>query len=240
IFADENPAMRLIATTADQIRKDRKRAADDNPFSAFEKEMAKTISGTLEALGAARDAMTEQLFHFTYGSPLLQALVGLDPDGTEGPRAPTRDANREKAQAETRADLEREFDKGGAVEAAVRSIAFILKGNGGADERSFAVIKALHDAQPAGRPRSQPQLKTILRDQSLLLRLDEKRAVETIPALLPKDAEERARTLRAVQRVVAAQGQLNAEGRKRLARIERLFGIKPAKAAKKDSVDANP
>ena len=240
IFADENPAMRLIATTADQVRKDRKRAADDNPFSAFEKEMAKTISGTLEAFGAARDAMTEQLFHFTYGSPLLQALVGLDPDGTEGPRAPTRDANREMAQAETRADLEREFDKGGAVEAAVRSIVFILKGNGGADERSFAVIKALHDAQPAGRPRSQPQLKTILRDQSLLLRLDEKRAVETIPALLPKDAEERARTLRAVQRVVAAQGQLNAEGRKRLVRIERLFGIKPAKAAKKDSVDANP
>ena len=39
------------------------------------------ISASLSAFGAARDAMTEQLFHMTYGSPMLQALVGLDPEG---------------------------------------------------------------------------------------------------------------------------------------------------------------
>ena len=248
IFADENPAMRLVATTAEQVRKDRKGVAEGNPFSAFEKEMAKAVSGTLTAFGAARDAMTEQLFHFTYGSPLLQALVGLDPDGSDVLRAPARDAIRETAQEEARAKLEEQFDKGGAVEAALRAIAFILKGAGGADERSFAVIEALHDAQPAGRPRSQAQLKKVLRDQALLLRLDEKRAIESIPALLPKDAEERGRTLRAVQRVIAAQGALNAEGRKRLARVERLFGeksakpvrpAKPARAVRKEGADAN-
>ena len=240
IFADDNPAMRLVATTADQVRKNRKAAAQDNSFSAFEKEMAKTISGTLTAFGEARDALTEQLFHFTYGSPLLQALVGLDPEGSEVRSAPVRDATREKAQSGARAELEASFDKGGAVEAALRSIAFILKGNGGADERSFAVIKALHDAQPSGRPRSQAQLKKVLRDQSLLLRMDEKRAVGSIPALLPKDAEERARTLRAIQRVVAAQGELKAEAKKRLARVEKLFGSKPNKAASsKESADAD-
>jgi hypothetical protein len=166
--------------------------------------------------------------------------VGLDPEGGDAPRAPVRDANREKAQADARVKLEAAFDKGGAVEAALRSIAFILKGNGAADERSFAVIKALHDAQPAGRPKSQAQLKKILRDQSLLLRLDEKRAVDSIPALLPKDPDERARTLRAVQRVVAAQGELKAEARKRLARVERLFGATAAKGAWKEVADANP
>ena len=240
IFADDNPAMRLVATTAEQIRKDRKTAAKDNPFGVFEEAMARTISGSLTAFGAARDAMTEQIFHFTYGSPLLQALVGIDPGVSESPRAPARDPVREKAQSQERAKLEAQYDKGGAVEAALRSIAFILKGNGGADERSFAVVKALHDAQPTGRPRSQAQLKQVLRDQALLLRLDEKRAVDAIPALLPKDAEEKARTLRAIQRVIAAQGDLKAEGKRRLARIEKLFGVRPAKAPRKEGADVDP
>jgi len=232
IFADENPAMRLVASSAEQIRKHRSQASDDNPFLIAEKNMAKSISATLSALGAARDAMTEQLFHFTYGSPFLQALVGLDPREAGATSQPAKEMAREQVEARKRAELEAKFNQGGAVEAALRSIIFVLKGEGGADERSFAVIKALHDAQPSGRPRSQVQLKKMLSDQTLLLRLDEKRAVEAIPQLLPKDPEERARTFRAVQRVLAAQGDLKAEGRKRLTRIERLFGAKPVKAAK--------
>ena len=102
------------------------------------------------------------------------------------------------------------------------------------------MAKALHDAQPTGRPRSQAQLKQVLRDQALLLRLDEKRAVDAIPALLPKDAEEKARTLRAIQRVIAAQGDLKAEGKRRLARIEKLFGVRPAKAPRKEGADVDP
>ena len=223
------------------VRQKRKPVSESNPFAAGEKAMAKAMSGSLTALGEARDAITEQLFYFTYGSPLLQALVGLDPEAAAAEREPEREAAREQAEARKRADLEAQFEKGGAIEAAVRAITYILKAEGDADERSFAVIKALHDAQPSGRPRSQPQLKKILRDQSLLLRLDEKRAVDAIPKLLPKDSEERARTLRAVLRVVAAQGEFTPEGKRRLARIEKLFGAKPAKpakAVKKEGADA--
>ena len=241
LFSDENPAMRLVAEQAEQVRQKRKPVSESNPFAAGEKAMAKAMSGSLTALGEARDAITEQLFHFAYGSPLLQALVGIDPEAAAAEREPEREAAREQAEARKRADLEAQFEKGGAIEAAVRAITYILKAEGDADERSFAVIKALHDAQPSGRPRSQPQLKKILRDQSLLLRLDEKRAVDAIPKLLPKDSEERARTLRAVLRVVAAQGEFTPEGKRRLARIEKLFGAKPAKpakAVKKEGADA--
>jgi hypothetical protein len=72
------------------------------------------------------------------------------------------------------------------------------------------------------------QLKSTLRDQYLLLRLDEERAVESIPTLLPNKPEDRARTLRAVQRVVSAAGELSAEGRRRLNRVESLFGTNSA------------
>jgi hypothetical protein len=241
IFSDANPAMRWVPRAAADAANDRRRIAADNVFAAAEQALATSIAASLEAFGKARDTMTEQVFHFTYGSPLLQALVGLDPKDVQV-RSKGRDPVREQAQAKRRAELERRFEQGAALEAAVRAIAWICRAEGGADERSFAVIKQLHDAQPPGRPRSMAELKSILRDQSLLLRLDEERAIKMIRKLVPRDESDRAKTFRAIQRVVTAKGDLSPEGKSRLARIEQLFGVKtsPAKpATKKEQSDAS-
>jgi hypothetical protein len=82
------------------------------------------------------------------------------------------------------------------------------------------------------------QLKQALREQSLLLRLDEERAVASIPKLIPTDPDDRARTLRAVQRIVTAAGELSDEGKRRLQRIERLFNVKRSRT--KEDVDVRP
>ena len=238
IFSDGNPAMRFVAESAEQIRGKRAPATEDNVFSAAEKTMAASISATLTAIGKTRDAMTEQLFHATYGSPLLHALLGIDPKSVQDDRRPEREALREQGRARRRAELESRFDKGGAAEAALRAVIYVRRAEGGADERSFAVLKELHDAQPPGRPRSMAQLKEALREQSLLLRLDEERAVAALPQILPRDSDERARTLRAVQRLISAQGDLSDEGRRRLARIEKLFAVPAAPASKKEGADA--
>jgi hypothetical protein len=230
VFSDANPAMRWVAQAAEDAREDRQPVVEDNMFAACEKMMASTISASLNAMGAARDAFTEQLFQLTYGSPVVQALAGLDPKQADERRL-GRDALRERAQAKKRTELEDRFEKGAALEAALRAIAYVRTAEGGSDERSFAVVKQIHDAQPPGRPRSMAEVKTILRDQAMLLRLDEERAIKAIPKLLPRDQEDRARTLRAVQRVVSAQGALSSEGKRRLARIEHLFGVKTAAAA---------
>src|SRR4030095_4796253 len=81
IFSDENPAMALVADAAERIRKERAPTGEKNMFAAAEKTMAASVSAGLAAFGAARDAMTEQIFHLTYGSPFLQALVGLAQKG---------------------------------------------------------------------------------------------------------------------------------------------------------------
>ena len=237
IFSDENPAMRLVADSAEQVRQNRQQASTDNIFAAAEKTMSETISASLSAFGTARDAMTEQLFHMTYGAPWLQALVGLDPKEEASRRRPKQDALREQVQARKRQDLEARFEEGRAVEAALRSLAYIRAGQGSVDERGFAVLKQLHDAQPPGRPRTMDQLKEALREQYLLLRIDEKRAVAAIPKLLPRDPDERAKTLHAVQRVISATGDPTSEGKRRMAEIERLFGLKAPKASKKEERD---
>jgi hypothetical protein len=238
IFSDENPAMRFVAEQADQIRQQRSAASDDNLFSAAEKTLTASVRATVTAMGAARDALTEQLFHTTYGSPFLQALVGLDSKGVQDARKPEREALREQARARRRADLETRFEAGGPVEAALRAAIYIRRGEGGADERSFAMLKALHDAQPPGRPRSMAQLKEVLREQSLLLRLDEARAFEAIRGLLPRDSDDRARTLRAVQRLASAQGELSDEGLRRLADVEKLFAVRKSVKDVKEDADA--
>ena len=238
IFSDENPAMGMVAQEAERIRSQRQPAAEDNIFSAAEKTMAASISASLSAFGAARDAMTERLFHLTYGTPFLQALAGLDPKGVDDDRRPEREAFREAERTKRLDELESLFEEGGAVEAVLRAIAYVRRGEGGADERSFALLKELHDAQPAGRPRSMAQLKQALREQSLLLRIDETRAVAAIPKLLPSSPDERAGTLRAVQRLASAQGELSGEGARRLAQVEKLFAVEPAKAGKKEDADA--
>ena len=237
IFSDQNPGMRLVAETAEQVRKDRQSVGQDNFFAQAEKTMASTISASLSAFGAVRDAMTEQLFHMTYGSPMLQALVGLDPKDEASRRKPERNALRKQVQARKRQDLEAKFESGGATEAALRSIAYIRMAQGNADERGYAVIKQLHDAQPPGRPRTMEQLKEAIRDQYLLLKIDEKRAVAAIPKLIPRDPDQRDKTLRAVQRIISATGEPTGEAKRRLSEIERLFGVKAAAAGKKEERD---
>ncbi len=235
IFSDENPFMGMVAESAEQIRRQRQPVEGANMFAAAEKTMSESISATLSALGAARDVMTERVFHLTYGSPFLQALVGLDPKVNEDGRRPEREALREQAKAKRREELERQFEVGGAVEAALRALAYIRLGEGSVDERGFAMLKQIHDAQPGGRLRTLDELKAILRDQYLLLRLDEGRAVAAISKLLPRDPEERSRTLRAIQRVALAPGEQSDEGKRRLAKIERLFGPSPAAGSKEDA-----
>jgi hypothetical protein len=161
----------------------------------------------------------------------------LDPKAVEQSREPEKEAHRRQARDRRRGELEEKFEDGGAVEAALRSILYIRRGEGDADERSFAVLKSLHDAQPPGRPRSRAQLKAALREQSALLRLDEERAVAAIPRLLPRDVDERARTLRSVHRMVGAEGALSSEGKRRLARIEKLYRAGAARS-EKESADA--
>jgi hypothetical protein len=73
-----------------------------------------------------------------------------------------------------------------------------------------------------------------MREQFLILKMDQERAVAALPRLLPKDAEERAPWLSAVQRVCKARGELAGEMRHRLQQIEAIFTAKPPAEVRKE------
>lgn len=222
-FSDRNPAMAAVKSLAESVRADRKPVSSDNPFHVLEQIGSTWISTCWESWRLTRDAMTEAAFLATYGSPVLQAMVGLGTAGAPAQRRIGRDLAREAMSAHWRADLEKRFEVGGIAEALVRAIMHVRLPQRSVDERGFRTLQAIRKLQPANRRRTAGEIKAMFRDQYLLLRLDEERAVRAIPYLLPDDAQLRQAALAAVKEVLGASGDLPEEGRRRLQRIEELF-----------------
>jgi Protein of unknown function (DUF3141) len=201
----------------------------NNPFLAFQQMMSDTIANSLEAWGKARDTAHEAIFFNTYGSPWLQAMVGLRSDGSSaGRRRIERDLAREAMASRMAALLERRIDQGGLIEATVRALIYVRLREGTVDERGFTALKEVSAALPAAKRIGFARLKEVVKEQFLVLLLNEERAIAALPNMLPEDRKEREVGLAAIRRIVAARGALPPEGSRRLARVESLFDLPAA------------
>ena len=225
-LSDRNPFMWPVKALAPQVRAGRRPVSPDNPFLGMEKAVSSWIVSSLEAYGAARDALTEAIFLGVYGQPILQALVGLGPQAKEHRHA-ERDLARELAEARGRSDLEARYTAGGLREAVIRALVYVRLPGGSIDERGFSMLMAIRAAHPAEERRSLTELKEIFKEQFLLVHLDEERALATLPALLPRSAEKRRAGLDLLHRMIAARGALPKEGSRRLEQIQALFEARP-------------
>ena len=233
-FSDRNPMMQPVKALAESVRAGRRPVSADNPLLAMEQATSTWITSCLEAYGDFRDAMTEAVFLNTYGSPLLQALVGLGVQQA-APHHAERDLIREAREAQLRAELGQRFETGGLEEAALRALVYIRLAEGSVDERGFAMLKLVRASRPAAKRLSMARFKEILREQYLLVRLDEERALRSLPMLLGEDDAGRKAALDVLRRVLAARGEMSDESARRLARVEELFGVRLAKAAKAET-----
>jgi hypothetical protein len=227
MFADENPFVRPVADWAETVRGDRRPVSPNNPFLAFEHMMSDMISSGLEMWGKARDAATEAFFFNTYGSPLLQAMVGLRADDASVSRRIGRDVAREAATQQAAIHLEQRLDQGGLIEAAVRALIYVRLPEGKVDERGFAALKQISAELPAAKRIGLVRFKEIVKEQYLILLLDAERAIAALPKLLPANRRQCEEALALVRRVLAARGALPEEGRRRLERIEAMFAGPP-------------
>ena len=171
--------------------------------------------------------MCEQYFELVgrgLDDALVQAIAGLGTDTAPTERRIDRDLAREAIAARWEAELENRFEVGGLREALIRALIHIRLPEGSVDERSFAMLQALRQLQPGNRRPSMAEVKTLFRDQYMLVRLDEERAVRAIPHLLPESEEARRAGIEALLQVLGARGNLPEEGLRRLRRVEELFG----------------
>jgi hypothetical protein len=238
LFSDANPMMREVAEMAETVRAQRRPASPDNPLLAMEKTTSAWINASLDACGRARDAMVETMFFSIYGAPWVQAMAGLGQEQASQSRRMERDLMREATQAHLRLELEKRFEQGGSGEALLRGLSYVHRAEGGVDERANAVLREFRAAQPGEKRLTMAELKALMKEQGLLMRLDEERAVAAIPRLLPENAEHRSAALDILHNMIDVRGPLSPEGQRRLERIERLFNVKSQKPPRTEAANA--
>jgi pimeloyl-ACP methyl ester carboxylesterase len=218
LFADANPLMASVSAAADQVRESRKPVDRDNPFVKMQEQVSKQIVDSLDAWRQLTEKMAEQTFLNIYGSPALQAAVGIDP-GTPLPR--TRAAKNPLHGTRT-AELKSRMKDGGIREAVIRGLLYVGMPRASVDERGFEMARRIREAHG---DLSLADFKALVREQFSMLVLDEAGAVSALSDMLPKEIEPRRAGFNLIRQVLGAQGDLPPEGEKRLAEIARVFGV---------------
>ena len=171
--------------------------------------------------------MSEDAFHAVYGTPALQAALGIDTESKQPPRKAPR-SELHKALVERRTgQLEAAMTAGGLPEALVRALLWVGMARRAVDERGFAAITRLRDAHEAHRRMTLAEFKALVRDQYQMLLIDEEAALRAIPALLPDAIEERREAFAIIRGIIEASGAPGDAPAARLQRVSALFGLGP-------------
>jgi pimeloyl-ACP methyl ester carboxylesterase len=228
LFSSANPFMSYVASMADVVRQNRTPAAKDNVFLQAEGSVSKWIEASLDAYRDIRDKLTEATFLNVYGSPVLQGFAGLRASDGRPRRRPGVDASYKALVAHRVEELERNIEEGGPREAAIRAALYIRMPEGVADERGFSLLQQLKEK--AGSGLSLAAFEKIVRDQFFSLLLDERRAVDAIPAMLARDPELASVMKSDLARLIEVVGVETPSGKARLREVEQLFRQRPIAA----------
>jgi hypothetical protein len=224
MFSDVNPFMSLVKLAADQIRIDRKPAVADNPFIKLEETASRQIVAALDGWRQLNETMAEWVFLSVYGSPILQATVGVDPGDMRPQRKATKDPWHRQLVHSRIAELKTRITTGGLRECVVRGLLYAGMARGGPDERGLAAIRRLRAIQD-GRRLTLAEFKALLREQFFMLIVDEEAALAAIPGMLPAEADVRQKGFAALCQVLSARGEITGEVATRLRRIAQLFEV---------------
>ena len=219
ILSDANPMMAPVKEAARHVRGMRKAIAPTNPFLAAQEALSKQIVTFLDTWRDMTEEIAEQSFLAVYGQPALQSALGIDPHGSARPRMAPKSALHSDLLKRKIAEIKARIAAGGLAEAVIRGLIYAGMTYGSVDERGFEMIKRLRLAH--GRL-SLAEFKSMVRDQSNMLLIDQKGALDAIPGMLPPDYETRKKALELIEQVLHARGA-RLEDNPKLREIATLF-----------------
>jgi hypothetical protein len=229
-FGGDTVAMKGVARAADKIREQRKPAAEDNPFIKLQETASKNIVDVLDKWRDTQEALTEALFLGIYGSPVVQAAVGITPDVEVSPKPQMSPEHRQHLDTRI-AELKSQVGSGGLRECVIRGLLYVGSSRGMVDERSLEALRRAR-ANDVGSRLTLAQFKKIVREQFFMLLLEPEASLAAIPKLLPTGEDERRAGLEAIRSVLSASAEISGEAAKRLDRVTELFGLAGKSRAK--------
>ena len=222
LFSDANPMMAPLAAMAEQVRNNRKPAAEDNPFIAIQENASRQIVAAFDAWRDFNETLAERMFLAVYGSPALQAATGIDPSTTNSLRKAPKDPMHQELLQKRIAELKSRMPVGGLREALVRSLLYVGMTRAAVDERGFEAVRGIRRAH-SEIPLS--AFKALVREQFHMLLIDTEAALTAIPSMLPAETDKRVKAIELIKQVISARSELSAEEQERMQRIVQLFGL---------------
>jgi pimeloyl-ACP methyl ester carboxylesterase len=225
MLSDMNPALWPLKIFAQMVREQRKPASPDNPFTELESQVSERIINLLDTYRDERDAWSERLFKTIYESPWTAAMVGLTGDGKKKKTPRPEDWLRRELKRLKALEHESYIDQGTPLDAVVRMLLYQGSDIKVIDERPFRLIQQFIREAPSDRRPTLAQLKQAFKRQMFLLFLDEERAVNALPKLLP-EMDQRHRAYELVHQIATARaGKLDDSQKTRFRRIEEILGV---------------
>jgi hypothetical protein len=221
MFSYANPFMRPCLSSVEEVRENRQPVAKQNAFWQAQEQLSDQIETSLNAYRDVRDHMSEAWFHAIYGSPLMQAFVGLKASDTYLRNKPSTDAAHRALVGSRIEELKEDITKGGPREAVVRAMLYIRIPEGVVDERAFNLLRQMREESGKGLTLS--AFKKLVREQFLMLLIDERRAVEAIPELLDRDPDLASRYASDLQHIIEVVGIGGSVSKIRLSEMRHVF-----------------
>ena len=224
LLSDLNPAMWSIKTLAEMVKAQRTPVAPDNPLVKLEHQVSERIEQSLDAYRDSRDAMQERLFKTIYESPWVAAAVGLAgrTDPRHAPKAAA--AIREEFTRLKLEEIRSHIDEGTPLDAWIRIMLYQHGKDEAIDERPFNLVqRMLTEVAPERRP-TRDALKQALKREMFVLLIDEERAINALPKLLP-DPKQREHAMQLARKVASAKGALSKDQEARLRRVEQILDL---------------
>jgi Protein of unknown function (DUF3141) len=228
IFSDANPVIVPVGNMAEEVRENRRPVAADNPFIDMQETVSRQIVAGLNAWRDMTEVLAERTFLAIYGSPVLQAAVGIDPAGTRPLRKASKHPLHHELLQNRIAELKSRIPVGGLREAGIRALLYVGLARGTVDERGFEALRRIrrtHGDMPLSA------FKALVREQFLMLMVDTEAALAALPSMLPADADTRRKAFDLIKQVLSARGEFSADQKKRLQRIAPAFGVDEASPA---------
>ena len=225
IFANKNPWMKGLQPLAASVSAARRPVAADNPLLASQKQVSDQITTALDSYRVARDRLEEQMFFDFYGSPFVQALLGINEDGIVRPAPETSPEKLAARQVQTDGYAAM-LETGGFDEALTRAVLYVRAADRALDQRCAL---ALNVARQQLMRLSLAEFKVLVRNQFFVLQLEPERAIEALPSLLPM-ADARKELLTQVRAIASAGDPLTVAERGRLDRLSQVLSVPIEKA----------
>ena len=219
LLADINPLMRPLKNMAGAVRRNRKPAGPDNPFSELEKAVSDYVEGVLDIYRDYRDLHQEEIFQQIYGNGWLRSLF-----------PPVQDKPKPATAKQDHPDYDKRLaamEQGGVAEGLIRIYMAAGATNQGIKRKHFEValeIAATHRVLSKLPP---AQFKKMMREQSAILQADEEKALQSLATLI-KNKDDRMEALSIARRLFLADGVYNDEEKALLEKIKKGLGLDAA------------